>query len=105
MCVCVCVWGGGGGGGVNRKKSELAPKQDFDFVGYHFNLKEGKIKPILEHWQTLNAKIQKLLSIPTCPGTRVTRKGDPYPKVTPSSLKVLALGRKHYIPSVVFCKS
>ena len=27
-------------------------------------------------------------------GTRITRKGDPYPKVTPSSLKMTAAGRQ-----------
>ena len=40
---------------VNIEKSELDPKQVFNFM------------PSLNHWQTLNAKIQKLLSKPTCP--------------------------------------
>ena len=47
---------------VNMEKSELDPKQVFNFVDYQFDLKEGKVRPSLEHWQTLNAKIQKLLS-------------------------------------------
>ena len=30
---------------VNREKSELDPKQFFRFVGYQFDLKEGKVRP------------------------------------------------------------
>ena len=51
---------------VNMEKSELEPKQIFDYVGYQFNLKEGQVRPTLEHWQTLNLKIQKLLLNPFC---------------------------------------
>ena len=29
----------------NREKSELVPEQVFDFVGYQFDLKEGRIRP------------------------------------------------------------
>ena len=32
---------------VNKEKSELAPKQVFNFVGYQFDLKEGKVRPTL----------------------------------------------------------
>ena len=52
---------------LNIEKSELDPKQVFDFVGYQFDLKKGKVRPTLKCWQTLNAKIQKLLSKLTCP--------------------------------------
>ena len=38
---------------VNKEKSELVPKQVFNFVGYQFNLKEGKVRPTEEHWQAL----------------------------------------------------
>ena len=51
---------------VNMEKSELDPKQVFDFVGYQFDLKEGKVRPTQERWQTLTAKIQELLTGPTC---------------------------------------
>ena len=30
---------------VNREKSELDPKQVFDFPGYQFNLNKGKDRP------------------------------------------------------------
>ena len=48
---------------VNREKSELEPKQVFDFVGYQFDLREGKVRPTLERWQTLQTKIRDLLTI------------------------------------------
>ena len=50
-----------------REKSELVPKQVFNFIGYQFDLKEGKVKPILERWQALTDKIQSILSSPVCP--------------------------------------
>ena len=49
------------------EKSELDPKQVFNSVGYQFDLKEGKVRPTLERWQTLRTKIQDLLARPTCP--------------------------------------
>ena len=33
---------------MNREKSELDPKQVFNFVGYQFDLKEGKVRPAPE---------------------------------------------------------
>ena len=38
---------------LNEEKSELDPKQVFNFVGYQFNLGEGKVRPTPELWQTL----------------------------------------------------
>ena len=52
---------------VNREKSELVPKQVFNFVGYQFSLKEGKVRPTLERCQALTDKIQSILSGPVCP--------------------------------------
>ena len=51
---------------VNKEKSELDPKQVFNFVGYQFDLKEGKVRLTLEHWQALT-KIQAILSGLVCP--------------------------------------
>ena len=51
---------------VNREKSELDPKQVFNFVGYQFDLKEGKVRPTPEQWQALSTKIQTMLSGPVC---------------------------------------
>ena len=93
---------------VNKEKSELVPKQVFNFVGYQFDLKEGKVRPTEERWQALTHKIRSILSDPVCPvrqfmsliglltatthethtvalekqleGPRVTGKGDPGPQ-------------------------
>ena len=51
---------------VNKEKSELAPKQVFNFVGYQFDLKEGKVRPTTVRWQTLTDKIRSILSDPIC---------------------------------------
>ena len=56
--VALCHWI------VNIEKSKLGPKQMFDFVGYQFYLRKGKVRSTLEHWQTLNLKIQQLLTKP-----------------------------------------
>ena len=49
------------------EKSELDPKQVFDFAGYQLDLKEGKVRPTLNQWQTLKTKITDLLTGPTGP--------------------------------------
>ena len=51
---------------VNLGKSELDPKRVFDFVGYQFDLREGKVRLTLEHWQTLQTKIRDLMTGPVC---------------------------------------
>ena len=52
---------------VNKEKSELVPKQVFNFVGYQFDLKEGKVRPTEERWQALTHTIRSILSDPLCP--------------------------------------
>ena len=52
---------------VNLEKSELEPKQIFDFVGYQFDLKAGRERPTLDRWQNLQDKILEILSLPACP--------------------------------------
>ena len=51
---------------VNKEKSELEPKPVFNFVGYQFDFREGKVRPTPEHWQTLTNKILSILSGPVC---------------------------------------
>ena len=51
---------------VNLEKSELEPKQVFDFVGYQFDLKSSRVRPTTDRWQNLQPKILKLLSLPAC---------------------------------------
>ena len=52
---------------VNLEKSELEPKQVFDFVRYQFDLQEGKVRPTLDRWVSLKTKIRDLLTRSTCP--------------------------------------
>ena len=52
---------------VNLEKSELEPKQVFNFVGYQFDLRSGRVRPTPDRWQSLQGKIQTLLSLPACP--------------------------------------
>ena len=35
---------------LNLEKSELEPKQVFDFVGYQFNFRSGQVRPTLDRW-------------------------------------------------------
>ena len=46
----------------------------FDFIGYQYDLREGKVRPTLERWQTLYLKIQKFLTDPSC---RVLKEANP----------------------------
>ena len=48
---------------VNLEKSELEPKQIFDFVGYQFDFKAGRVRPTPDHWQNLQDKILEMLSL------------------------------------------
>ena len=52
---------------VNVEKSELEPKQVFDFVGYQFDFRSGQVRPTLDRWQNLQDKILEILSSPACP--------------------------------------
>ena len=51
---------------VNADKSELQPKQVFDFVGYQFDLRSGQVQPTPDWWECLQEKLLSLLSVPTC---------------------------------------
>ena len=50
---------------MNKEKSELDPV--FNFVGYQFDLWEGKVRITPERWQTLTGKIFSILSGLVCP--------------------------------------
>ena len=53
--------------GEQGKVRTQDPKQVFNFVGYQFDLREGKVRPTPERWQTLTDKILSILSGPVCP--------------------------------------
>ena len=52
---------------VNLEKSELEPKQDFDFVDYQFDPRSGRVRLTPDQWQNLQEKKLYLLSLPACP--------------------------------------
>ena len=52
---------------MNLEKSELEPQQIFDFVGYQFNLRVGRVRPTLDRGQSLQDKILEILSLQACP--------------------------------------
>ena len=52
---------------VNLEKSELEPKQVFDFVGYQFDLRSGRVRLTPDRWKSLQDKIHALLLLPACP--------------------------------------
>ena len=47
---------------MNLDKSELEPKQIFDFVGYQFDFRAGRVRLTPDRWQIL-----EILSLPACP--------------------------------------
>ena len=51
---------------VNLDKSELVPQQTFDFVGYHFDLSQGLVKPTQDRWRSLSQKLNLLLGLECC---------------------------------------
>ena len=51
---------------VNVEKSELEPKQVFNFLGYQFDLESGRVRPTPDRWQSLQEKILELISRPAC---------------------------------------
>ena len=79
---------------VNKEKSELAPKQVFNFVGYQFDLKEGKVRPTEERWQALTHKIRSMMSDPVCP----VRKFMSLIGLLTATEKQVHLGRLHMRP-------
>ena len=79
---------------VNHDKSELVPKQIFNFVGYQYDLEMGKVRPTQERWQALQDKIRTLLSTPHC---RVRQFMSLIGLLTATEKQVL-LGRLHMRP-------
>ena len=79
---------------VNKEKSELAPKQVFNFVGYQFDLKEGKVRPTEERWQALTDKIRSMMSDLVCP----VRKFMSLIGLLKATEKQVHLGRLHMRP-------
>ena len=79
---------------VNLEKSELEPKQVFNFVGYQFDLKAGRVRPTPDRWQILQEKILRILSLPTCP----VRQFMSLIGLLTATEKQVSLGRLHMRP-------
>ena len=52
--------------GSEPQKSELEPKQVFNFIGYQYDLVKGIVRPTPERWEALNSKINSLLPRTSC---------------------------------------
>ena len=51
---------------MNLQKSELEPKQVFEFVGYRYDLSHGLVKPTQNRWELILQKVESILASPTC---------------------------------------
>ena len=82
---------------VNKEKSALDLKQVFKFVGYQFDLREGKVRPIPELCQALTDKIQLILSGPAVhiphKSAYSNRKASP-PRLAPHETHTVALEKQ-----------
>ena len=45
---------------VNLRKSELNPQQRFDFIGYHFLLDQGLVRPTNERWNKIQISFNRI---------------------------------------------
>ena len=80
---------------VNKEKSELESKQVFSFIGYQFDLMEGRVRPTPERWQTLQTKVKELISSPVCP----VWKSMSLIRLLTATEKQVHLGRLHMRPA------
>ena len=79
-------------GWLVNKKSEIDTKQVFNFVGYQFDLREGKVRPTPDRWQTLQDTVNSVRSSVPGPAVHV-------PHRAPSShKKAIQLERLHMRP-------
>ena len=51
---------------VNLQKSELEPKQIFEFVGYKYDLSQGLVQPTQNRWESILQKVESILSKQSC---------------------------------------
>ena len=79
---------------VNLPKSELEPKQTFEFVGYKYDLFQGLVLPTQNRWESILQKLESILSKPSC---RV-RKFMSLIGLLTSTEKQVPLGRLHMRP-------
>ena len=79
---------------VNLPKLELMLQQEFNFVGYRFDLSQGLVKPTQERWLALVQKVETLLRQETCSIRQfMSLKG-----LLTATEKQVVLGRLHMKP-------
>ena len=49
---------------VNLQRSELEPKQVFEFVGYQYDLSHGLVKLTQNRWESILQKVQSIMAMP-----------------------------------------
>ena len=74
---------------VNLKKSELTPQQRFNFIGYHFALDQGLVKPTKDRW----SKIQNTFNAIATRSTLSARTLMSIIRLLASTEKTVKLGR------------
>ena len=79
---------------VNLQKSELEPKQTFEFVGYKYDLFQGRVLRTQNRWESILQKLESILSKPSC---RV-RKFMSLIGLLTATEKQVPLGRLHMRP-------
>ena len=79
---------------VNLDKSELVPKQIFDFVGYQFDLRAGRVRLTPDRWQNLQDEMLEIMSLPHCP----VRQFMSLIGLLTATEKQVHLGRQHMRP-------
>ena len=79
---------------VNLQKSELEPKQTFEFVGYKYDLFQGLVLPTQNRWESILQKLESILSKPSCQ----VRKFMSLIGLLTATEKQVPLGRLHMRP-------
>ena len=79
---------------VNLQKSELEPKQIFEFVGYKYDLYQGLVQLTQNRWESILQKLESILSKTSC---RV-RKFMSLIGLLTATEKQVPLGRLHMRP-------
>ena len=86
---------------INFQKSELKPTQNFNFLGYRFDLAKGEVSPTEKKWQILTKAIEQLHnSLTTTPRELMSFIG-----VLASLEKTVPMGRLHMRPFQWYLKT
>ena len=86
---------------INFKKSELIPTQNFDFLGYRFDLVKGEVIPTQKKWLILITAIESLVnSLTTTPRILMSFIG-----ILASLEKTVPMGRLHTRPFQWYLKT